>query len=619
MTDPITSPNAAGLSLGAGAAPRVGVSARHLRLVDLIDVETLQAIQDGFSQLAKTATSIRDAEGRLVTHPSCANRFCELLGGPLHDNEACRMSNYAAAAAAAAQGRQTPVKYVCHAGLTQFAAAIHLEDHVLGTIVLGDLPEHALTQDQIARLARIHHVDEGALSWAAAELRPTDERQMRAAIAFLQLLANTLTRLCYQQAVLRETIDELRLLSETSRLLSSTLDPDAALHNIVRIMAEVMNVKACSLRLLNPAGDELVIKAAHGLSPSYLRKGPVLVAENPNDQAALAGQTITIADMRTDPHVRYGEEARREGLVSSLAVGLVAKGKPLGTLHIYTGEPHTFTPQQVRLFRSVADQAALTVANARLVEELVTARQQQRELAVAAKVQQRMLPAKAPIIAGFDCYGVTVPCSLVGGDFHDWIELPEGNWGIAVGDVAGKGVPGAILMSGVRAALRAQTEHVYALDHILGRVNHSLTAETEVSEFVTMFYGVLDSNARRLTYCNAGHEPAVLVRGGKVRRLATGGPLLGVLTDAKYEYEAIDLAPGDALVIYSDGACDAANYQGERFGRARLLESILRHAGHGARRIVDEIQWDIRRFTGLAPAADDVTLVAVKVQQPSAG
>jgi len=596
--------------------PAAGVRAaspQTVRLVDLIDRETLQAIQDGFSELARAATSIRDAEGRLVTHPSCANRFCELLGGPLHDNEACRLANYAAGAAAAAEGRTTPIKYVCHAGLTQFAAAIHMEDRVLGTIVLGDLPERPLSQEEIAVLARVHHVDERELASAAAELRPLDERQMRSAIAFLQLLANTLTRLCYQQAVLQETVDELRLLSETSRLLSSTLDPDAVLDNIVRTMAEVMHVKACSVRLLNPAGDELVMKAAYGLSPQYLRKGPILVAENPNDQAALRGETLRILDMRTDPHVRYSEEAGREGLVSSLAVGLVAKGKPLGTLHIYTAEPHAFTPEEVRLFRSVADQAALTVASARLVEEVVSARQQQRELTLAARVQQRLLPAHAPQIPGYDCYGITVASLKVGGDFHDWIELPGGNWGIAVGDVAGKGVPAAILMASVRAALRAQAEHVYALDHILDRVNNSLTAETEPSEFVTLFYGVLDSTAHRLTYSNAGHEPPILVRGGQVTRLRTGGPLLGVSLQAKYAYDGVELQPGDTLLIYSDGACDAANYQGERFGRQRLLESVLRHAGYGAKRIVDEIQWDIRRFTGLAPAADDMTILAVKV------
>jgi len=596
-----------------GEPARMRMQGREVRLLDLIDVETLQGIQDAFSDLAGMATSIRDEQGRLITRPSGSSRFCDLVGGPLHDNEACRLSNYAAASAAAAEGRADPVRYVCHAGLTQYAAAIRLQGRVLGTAVLGDVPETPITREQVRDLAARYHLDEADLAEAADDLEPIPEERMQAAVRFLQLFANTITRLCWQQVVLRERVEELTLLAETSRLLSSTLEPDAVLDNIVRTMAEVMNVKACSLRLLNPAGDELVLKATYGLSPSYIDKGPVLVAENPNDQAALRGEVITSPDMRTDPHVRYGDAARREGLVSSLLMGLVAKGKALGTLHVYTAEPHTFTAEEIRLFRSVADQAALTVHNAQLVEEVARSRQQQRELELAARVQNRLLPSQAPDLPGYDCFGVTSPSLAVGGDLHDWIELPGGNWGVAVGDVAGKGVPGAILMASLRAALRAQAEHVYALEHLMQRVNQGLTEDTEPSEFATLFYGVLDSEARRFTYASAGHEPALLVRAGEVRSLGVGGPLLGVSRHVTYEEEVVALEPGDMLVIYSDGAIDAANYDGERFGRDRLLDAIRRHAHHGAQRAVEEIRWDIRRFTGLATQADDLTLVVVKV------
>jgi len=583
------------------------------RLVDLIDVDTLQTIQDGFADLAGMATSIRDAEGRLVTRPSYSNRFCEMIGGPLHENEACRLSNYAAAAAAAAQGAAAPVRYVCHAGLTQYAACIQLDGRALGTVVLGDAPDTPLSRERIDELADAYGLDVDALAEAAAELEPLSDERMQSAVGFLQLLANTLARLCWQQAVLRDRVEELTFLAETSRLLSSAMEPDAVLDNIVRTMAEVMNVKACSLRLLSPAGDELVLKATYGLSPAYLDKGPVLVAENPNDRAALKGEVVTIPDMRDDPHVRYGDAAKREGLVSSLSVGLMAKGEALGTLHIYTAKPHDFTPEEIRLFRSVGNQAALTVHNAQLLDEVVRSKQQQRELEVAAKVQNRLLPARAPTLDGYDCAGVTVASLAVGGDFHDWIALPGGNWGVAVGDVAGKGVPGAILMASVRAALRAQAEHIYALTHVMRRVNEGLTADTEPTEFATLFYGVLDSTARRLTYSNAGHEPGVLVRGEELRLLATGGPLLGVLADAAYEEEVLNLQAGDTLVLYSDGACDATNYEGQRFRKERLMDAIRRHAHHGAERAVEEIRWDIRRWTGLAPQADDLTLVVVKV------
>lgn len=604
----------AGPETGAesGLGP-VRTPSRQLRLTDLVDVATLQAIQDGFAELTQTATSIRDEEGRLVTRPSRSSRFCRLIGGPLHDNEACRLSNYAAAAAAVAADRAEPVKYVCHAGLAQYAAAIRVEGQALGTVVLGDLPERPLSRARVRELARAQGLDEAELEAAAAELPAWTEKRLRPAVMFLRLLANTVARLCYQQVSLKERVEELTLLSETSRLLVSNLHPDEVLSNIVRTMARVMRVKACSLRLLNEDGDELVVKATYGLSPDYLRKGPVLVAENPNDQAALRGETIRMPDVRTDARVRYPEEARREGLVSSLAVGLAAQGRPLGTLHIYTGEPHEFSEEEARLFRSVADQAALIVQNAQLVEQTIQTAQQRRELELAADVQRRLLPSAAPAVPGYDCYAVTVSSQEVGGDFYDWLELPGGNWGLALGDVAGKGVPGALLMASVLAALRAQAEHVYELDHILDRVNSRLVSDTQATEFVTLFYGVLDSKARRVTYCTAGHEPPLLVRRGEVRRLDVGGPLLGVSAGAPYAYATVELEAGDALVAYSDGVSDAANYQGERFGRARLLESVLRHVDHGARRLVDEVRWDLRRFTGLAPRMDDVTLLVVKV------
>jgi len=616
MPDPSQSDAAAPPpATGSGLGSHAGVRAQgwNPRLVDLIDVATLQEIQDGFAELAGMAASIRDEQGRLVTRPSGSSRFCSLIGGPLHNNEACRLSNYAAAAAAAAEGQSGPVRYVCHADLTQYAAAVRLQGRVLGTVVLGDVPEAPIPRKQVRDLAARYGLDEAELAEAAAELQPLPEARMQSAVRFLQLLAGTLTRLCWQQAVLSERVEELTLLAETSRLLSSTLEPDAVLDNIVRTMAEVMNVKACSLRLLNPDGDELVLKATYGLSPSYLEKGPVLVAENPNDQAALRGEMVTIPDMRDDQYVRYGEAARQEGLVSSLSMGLIAKGEARGTLHIYTAEPHTFTEEEIRLFRSVANQAALTVHNAQLVDEVARSRQQQRELALAARVQNRLLPAQAPTLAGYDCFGVTTPSQAVGGDFHDWIHLPGGNWGVAVGDVAGKGVPAAILMASVRAALRAQAEHVYALPHVMRRVNQGLTADTEPAEFATLFYGVLDSGARRFTYSSAGHEPAMLVRDGRMRTLEAGGPLLGVSDGVDYEQEVVDLEPGDMLVVFSDGAFDATNYEGERFGRERLLDAIRRHARHDARRAVEEIRWDIRRFTGLAPQADDLTLAVVKV------
>ena len=439
---------------------------------------------------------------------------------------------------------------------------------------------------------------------------------MRAAIGFLQLLANTITDICYRSALLRERVEELTVLEETAGQLSSGFDLDTVLENIVRTMAEVMHVKACSLRLLDEAGKELVINATYGLSPDYLKKGPVLVGENVHDRQALAGEVVRIPDMAADPHVRYPAEARREGLVSSLGVGLSAGGRPLGILHVYTAAAHEFTGEEVRLFRSVAAQAAAAIANSKLLEEHVAKLQLEHELHLASDVQQRMLPKHAPRIPGLDIHAIAQSSRQVGGDFYDFLVMPEGRIGIAVADTVGKSIPAAIMTASVRSALKAQAQNVFGIGDVVRRVNAMLCEDTLPSEFVTLFYGVISAETKRMAYCNAGHEPPLLLRRGDVRSLTTGGPLLGVIRDAEFSQESIQLEPGDALLVYTDGVIDARDYDGRRYGRERLVESLKRHAAepsYSAEDLALQILWDVRRFAGFRIRTDDLTLLVLRV------
>ncbi|MDK1031146.1 MAG: SpoIIE family protein phosphatase [Planctomycetia bacterium] len=582
------------------------------RLVDLIDLEKLQELQDSFSRLVGAAISIRDDEGNFITTPSGKSRFCKLLSAGGAGEDPCRVAY--SGAMNGAGGQEGFVRYVCHAGLAQYAASIELDGHLLGTIVLGDKPLEPITLEEVTRIAASLGVEAKELWSAAQELEPWRDNAMRDAIEFLQLFAGILTRICYQESVLGKRVKELAALAETSNVLASNLDPDAVLDTIVKTMAEVMGVKGCNVRILSESGEELVIKAAYGMSAGYLKKGPVIVAENVYDRRALNGEVVQIVNMATDAHVSYPAEAMREGLVSSLAIGLISKGRQLGTLHIYTDHPHRFGEDEIRMFRAIASQAATAVENAHLLEELVSRRQSDRELALAGEVQQRMLPAATPEIPGYDLFGKMVPCRQVAGDYYDFIELGGGrHWGLAIGDVSGKGVPAAILMTSVRSSLRAQVQNVYDLDDVIQRVNAQLCADTLPEEFMTLFYAVLDTRERRLTYVNAGHAPPVLIRGGKTELLETGGPLLGVLAEARFEKGIVDLEPGDCLVLYTDGVTDAKNYDGERFGHDRLIEEITGHYGQSSERIVNELFWDIRRFAGLAQRADDITLMILRV------
>lgn len=611
-----TSTNASPQSPAASEPRAAGSeSGARRRLTDFVDRETLQKLQDGFAELCGAAVSIRDADGNRITRASCPNRFCGLILSNPQSDEQCRRSNAESAARAALHGR--PAKYVCHAGLTQYAASIEVNGQVLGTIVLGDRPERAFQPSDIDALAADLRLDGNALWQAASEIKPWSDAEMRAAIGFLQLLANTLTGICFQATLLKQRIGELMVIEETARLLSSEIDLDTVLTNTVRTMAELMNVKACSLRLLDEAGQELTMKASYGLSREYLKKGPVLLNENLNDRNILSGGIVRIRDMAADPNVHYPEEARREGLVSSLGVGLITGGRAIGTLHVYTAAPHDFTEEEARLFRAVASQAATAIEKSKLLQEQVAKLQMEHELKLAAEVQGRMLPRTFPKIPGLDIHALSICSAQVGGDFYDFLEMPQGRMGLAIADTVGKSIPAAILMASVRSALKAQAQNIFKIGDVVGRVNRMLYEDSLPSEFVTLVYAVINSKTKRMAYCNAGHDPPMLLRGSEIIKLETGGPLLGVMPDAVFAQESLPLKPGDALMFYTDGAIDALDYRGERFGRDRLRESLIRHAAekYSAEDLATQILWDIRRFAGFRIRTDDLTLMIIRVNE----
>ena len=619
MADDARSPCHPGTSADCAQAtetiPSIGHGeAARWKLVDLIDVDTLQRLQDAFANLCRAAVSIRDAQGNLITQPSRSNWFCTLIGGGERMEEKCRASNAESAARAERTGR--PSKYVCHAGLTQYAASIDLDGQVLGTIVLGDRPERTLGREEVKKLAEDLGKDPDGLWDAAQQIEPWSDEQMQSAIVFLQQLANTLTQICYQTAVLRERLKELKVVEETARMIASDLDLDTVLNSIARTIVDVMSVKACSLRLVDESGKELINKASHNLSHSYLKKGPVLLHENVYDRLMLSGEVVRIVDMATDPHVRYSQAAREEGLRSSLGVGMIASGKAIGTLHIYTGQIHEFSDEEVRVFRSVANQAATAIEKSRLLHEQVSKLQLEHELKLASEVQRRMLPHSSPHVPGLDIHAVSVFSSQVGGDFYDYIVMPKGRIGITIADTVGKSVPAAIMTASVRSALKAQAQNIFRISDVVARVNTMLCEDTLPSEFVTLFYGVIDAGTKRMAYCNAGHDPALLLRrDGRLEKLSTGGPLLGVLAEAQFHQESVSLEPGDTFLLYTDGTIDAMNYNGERYGRERLEESFRRWSAEAetAEELVSQVHWDIRRFAGLHVRTDDLTLMGIRI------
>ncbi len=582
------------------------------RMSELIDIEILQQIQDWAAKTSNASILIRDTEGFPVTSPSMSCEFCILMGGEGHTNEECRKSNVDAAAIAAKTGRAQ--KYVCHAGLTQFAAPVQVEGQFIGTIVVGDRPLEPLKREDVEKLADRFEIDREELMEAAQKIEVWSEETMNSTINLLLSMTNTLFSLCYQGYTLDRKLKELTTLLEISRLLTSALGLQEVLDRIAEGMVQTLGFKACTIRLLDDAGVELVLESVYNLSAEYLSKGPVILEKHPVCQEAMRGEVVVIPDVPTDPRFGYHAEAEREGLHSLLCVGLMTRDRAIGTVHLYTGGPHDFTSDEVELVQSIASQAATAIENAKLYEESIEKQRIEQELALAAEIQTELLPAASPDLDGFDIKAKIVPCRQLSGDLYDFIDLGNQRTALVIADVSGKGAPGAILMATTRAIVRTKAEEMWTAEELIGRVNRSLYEDTRPTEFVSMFYSILDTGAITLTYTNAGHNPPMLFRKDETRFLEEGGVPLGILEDADYTEEQVQLASGDVLLFYTDGVTEAINDENEIFGVGRLIRIARQNLALDAQGLIDVIYNKVLEYVAGGEQSDDLTLIVLKVK-----
>jgi phosphoserine phosphatase RsbU/P len=570
-----------------------GFDSDQIKLTDFMDLATLQEIQDSFASIASVRATITDASGVVLTQPHPTREFLQRQR----------------ALAAAEDSRPSPQKEGA-----EYVAPITVNDQRLGTIRMSaETAPPALDDAKLESLAAKFGIETKQVKSLVTQI--TRARNTRpAAIQFLFLLANAIARLCYQEYQLRQRINELTAVYSVTMMLADARDLQKVLQRTVQVVCELMDTKASSIRLIDREHDELVIKAVYNLSPEYISKGPIRMSRAEIDKVALSPQGFEyVRNIATDPRSLYPLESTREGIVSLLSVGMRYKGRAVGVLRVYTAQEQSFSPLKIDLLKAVAAQAAAAIENARLLEETLEAQALEKQVQMAADVQQRMIPQTPPQVAGFDFAAVYVPCFELGGDFYDFISLEGDNIGLAVADVAGKGVPASLIMASVRAALRAQIDNVYYLYEVIRRINIMLCRDTKSSEFVTLFYGVLDTRNKRFTYCNAGHPSGLLLRDGQITELPSENMVLGIDPNEQYRQSIIELKSKDILLLYTDGLTDGMNFKQETFGRQRLLDAFKK-GGATAEVVSQNILWELRKFVGMAKRNDDVTMIVARVE-----
>lgn len=499
-----------------------------------------------------------------------------------------------------------------HAGASplQQSSILPMEAYVWQLATLGHLPlEDVLhfENDQFRRTYYLLNASERALVDANAAL----ERK--------------LAELEAAHRVLEQRTKALISLHEIGQALISSSDLDDLAARVCRRARDLCGADRAILYYSRPAGRAEVL-AMVGWDPSLLHQ---------QFDAGLVFDPATSQDLTPFNRWPPGIPPRHpdlEGaaLRAGLSVPLLAQNELVGQMIVHSTQKPRFTPGEVALLRTFANQAALAIQRAGLIAqlrdkiaqleaaqaELAKKERMERELELARQVQQSMMPRTFPSVTGYRFAARNEPARQVGGDFYDVILLDPEHIGLVIGDVSDKGMPAALYMALTRSLLLAEARKEYSPRNVMANINRLLLELGEPTMMVTVFYGVVECSTRRLSYTRAGHDRPLLLRDGQVHELGGKGIALGLLDSEELALseEELALSPGDWLVLYTDGLTDALDPEGRLFDRDRLVSVLESCAGLPADQFCAAVFAGMAAYRGTAQQFDDMTMLVVEIE-----
>ncbi len=466
-----------------------------------------------------------------------------------------------------------------------------------------DPPLPLETVDLLLPLAGDEEID----GFVALRALPWGERR------HLERLGGALNRaLCnsWRLARARRLSHERRVLLDLQRHVTASLRIEEVIERLLDSLADLVPFDAAAIFLLQPESNELQPATARGFSDLGFVK--LKTTQGIAGLALERGSAVLVPEVARE--ARYVEA--RGATRSSVAIPLTLAGAQTGVLVLESDAPATYRAEHAEVLASVAAQAAVAIENARLHTTEVEAEALRRELKTARGIQRGLLPRRIPQPVDWEIQGANFPSLEMSGDLYDGLEV-DGRLALVVGDVMGKGAPAAMLAATLHASVRdglRQSESDLA--EVVAGANRLLCrARMAHARFSSLFVGLLDPNTGTLEYVNAGHDPPLAVgAGGELARLDSGGLVLGVLPDARYQAGRVDLEPGSLLLLYTDGVTETTSPIGEEFGVARL-ERFLADQARPPRplhRTLRALLARLRHHRAGAARADDITLLGAR-------
>jgi sigma-B regulation protein RsbU (phosphoserine phosphatase) len=401
-----------------------------------------------------------------------------------------------------------------------------------------------------------------------------------------------------QQFQVNYRVVELESLYDVGLAVAATLDRERLSEEILLRAVSLLDAQRGALYVL--AADRYRLERTFGGDAA-----PWFELDNPGLAAFLAGTGDPPADLL--PGARY-----------LLGVPIAIESSPRGLLAVADKESRRgvgpFPVTNRRTLELFANQAAIALENARLHLQALDKERLEREMSLAAEIQRQILPHGDPHVPGFQVCGWNRPARQVGGDYYDLFMREDGRFGLVVGDVSGKGMPAALMVSTLHSALRLLFDQTGFGPTLLERLNRHILESSASNKFITLLLAQLDPGTGDLLYLNAGHNPGFLLRsgGGEVVELASSGLPLGLLPGSRFQARSLIVAPGDLLCLYTDGITEAASPDDEEFGNERLLATLREHQELPLPDLLAAIQQATSAFSQDLPQGDDQTLVLLR-------
>lgn len=398
---------------------------------------------------------------------------------------------------------------------------------------------------------------------------------------------------------------------EIGKLLNSTLDLDKILEIILDTAIKNLDADRGTVYLIDYEKKQLWSKVLQGDNLVEVRLD---LGQGIAGYVAQTGKKVILKDAYKDERFNPDFD-RKTGYVTKSILCMPMKnrkGEMIGVFQIINRKNGFFTIDDTKFLDTLSVDACIAIENARLHEEAIEKERMEKELEVAATIQKMIIPKEIIQTEGFEIGGFNVPSKQVGGDFYDVVHLPNGNVALIIADVSGKGIPGALLVSTLQASLRAYLESDFELKKLVTKLNQIILKNSTEDKYITFFIAILDPKTNLLKSVNAGHNPPLLCRNGKIRKLTVGGIPLGMYPFDAFEEEDTALESNDILVMFTDGITEAADKEDEFYDDPRLETCVLKNSNLNADKLKQIIFDDVKRFVGDAEQSDDITMLILK-------